>query len=92
MRGVPYVTLARMVVNISVGVLAGSIPVLGDIFDFAWKTNWLNYRLLQAHLREPRRRTWRDWAFLIVCAATLALVFLTPVLLVIWLARWLLHH
>ncbi len=34
-RGVPYVTLARMTGNQGIGVLVGSIPVLGDIFDIA---------------------------------------------------------
>ena len=32
-RGVPYVTLARMGVNLAIGVLIGSIPIVGDVFD-----------------------------------------------------------
>ena len=52
LRGAPYVTLARMLFNVAVGVLVGSIPLLGDIFDIAWKTNRRNYRLLQRQLRE----------------------------------------
>lgn len=36
-RGVPYVALVRMAVNLGIGVLVGSIPVAGDIFDIAWK-------------------------------------------------------
>jgi hypothetical protein len=40
-RGVPYVTLVRMGLNLGIGVLVGSIPVLGDIFDIAWKANFL---------------------------------------------------
>ena len=92
MRGVPYVTLARMVLNISVGVLVGSIPVLGDIFDIGWKTNRRNYRLLQAYVREPRRHTSSDWIFLLLCAAALALVFIVPVVLVLWLVRQMLYR
>ena len=92
LRGIPYVTLARMVVNISVGVLLGSIPLFGDIFDIGWKTNRRNYRLLQAHVREPRRHAWSDWIFLFLCATALALVFVIPIVLLIWLVRWLLHR
>jgi hypothetical protein len=54
-RGVPYVTLARMAANLGIGVLVGSIPLFGDIFDIAWKANRRNYRLLCRHLGEPRR-------------------------------------
>src|ERR1035441_9564780 len=63
-RGVPYITLARMAMNLGIGVLVGSIPVLGDVFDIAWKANRRNYRLLTRHLGSPRRHTWRDWVFL----------------------------
>jgi hypothetical protein len=88
-RGVPYVALARMVANIGIGVLVGSIPIFGDIFDIAWKANRRNYLLLTRHLSSPRRHTWRDWVFLLVLGAALALIFALPVVLVIWLVVWL---
>jgi hypothetical protein len=91
-RGLPYVTLVRMVANLGIGVLVGSIPLLGDAFDIAWKANRRNYRLLTRHLGEPRRHTGRDWAFLLLLAAILGLVFAIPVLLVVWLVAWLLHQ
>ena len=90
-RGVPYVTLIRMAANLGIGVLVGSIPILGDAFDIAWKPNRRNYRLLTRHLGEPRRHTGRDWAFLLLLAAVLGLVFAIPVLVVVWLILWLLH-
>jgi hypothetical protein len=88
-RGVPYVTLARMAANLGIGVLVGSIPLFGDIFDIAWKANRRNYRLLCRHLGEPRRHTGRDWAFLLLLASALALVFAVPVVLVLWFLAWL---
>jgi hypothetical protein len=90
-RGVPYVTLARMAVNIGVGVLVGSIPILGDAFDIAWKPNRRNYRLLQRHLGEPRRHTWKDWAFLAALACVMVIVFTIPIVLLVWLMEWLLN-
>jgi hypothetical protein len=91
-RGVPYVTLARMAVNLGIGVLIGSIPLFGDIFDIAWKPNRRNYRLLVRHLGEPRRHTWRDKAFLLLLVAGLALVFAIPIALVVWFLAWLFGH
>jgi len=88
-RGVPYVTLARMAANLGIGVLVGSVPLFGDIFDIVWKANRRNYRLLCRHLGEPRRHTGRDWAFLLLLAAALALVFAVPVALVVWFLIWL---
>jgi hypothetical protein len=88
-RGVPYVTLARMAGNIGIGVLVGTIPVLGDIFDIAWKPNRRNYRLLRLHLGEPHRHTRRDWAFLALLIAALAAVFALPIILTLWVLTWL---
>jgi hypothetical protein len=91
-RGVPYVTLARMAVNIGIGVLVGTIPIFGDAFDIAWKANRRNYRLLTRHLGEPRRHTWRDWVFLSLIGLALGLVFALPVVLTLWLLAWLLRR
>jgi hypothetical protein len=91
-RGVPYVTLIRMAANIGIGVLVGSIPFLGDIFDIAWKANRRNYQLMRRHLGEPRRHTWRDWTFLLLLAASLGAVFAIPVVVIVWLLAWLIRQ
>jgi hypothetical protein len=91
-RGVPYITLVRMVANLGIGVLVGTVPVFGDIFYIAWKPNRRNYRLMQRHLGEPRQHTWRDWVFLGMLGAGLTLVFAIPVFLVFWFLAWLLTH
>jgi len=91
-RGVPYVTLIRMAANIGIGVLVGSVPFLGDIFDIAWKANRRNYQLMRRHLGEPRRHTWRDWTFLLVLAASLGLIFAIPVVLVVWFLAWMIKQ
>lgn len=39
--------LIRMFVNILADLTIGAIPVLGDIFDIAWKANLRNARLLE---------------------------------------------
>jgi hypothetical protein len=91
-RGVPYITLVRMAVNLGIGVLVGTIPIFGDIFDIAFKPNRRNYLLLRRHLGEPRRHTGKDWAFLLVLVGALALIFAIPVVLVIWFLIWVSSH
>jgi hypothetical protein len=89
-RGVPYITLFRMVVNLGIGVLIGSIPLLGDVFDIAWKANRRNYALVTRYLAQPRRRTGGDWFFLIAIAAILMLIFAIPMIVAVLTLHWLL--
>jgi hypothetical protein len=91
-RGVPYVTLARMVVNIGIEVLLGTIPLLGDAFDIAWKANRRNYALIVRTLEQRRRQTWRDWLFLLITGVILCAIFLAPIFLILWSLEWLSRH
>jgi len=43
--GVPYGTLVRMLANVAIDVAGGSVPVIGDLFDAAWKANTRNVGL-----------------------------------------------
>jgi Domain of unknown function (DUF4112) len=85
-RGVPYITLIRMLMNVCIGLLVGTVPFFGDAFDIFWKANRRNYRLLTRSIAQPRGRTWRDWVFLLVLGFVVALIFAIPIALIIWLA------
>lgn len=91
-RGVPYITLARMLVNLALDVVIGAVPFLGDAFDIAWKANRRNYLLMTRHLQEPRRHTWKDWLFLGLLGCALAAIFLAPLVVLAWLLGWIFHH
>ncbi|WP_405111102.1 DUF4112 domain-containing protein [Phaeobacter sp. BS52] len=45
-------TLARMVGNIGVDAVIGTIPLLGDMFDIGWKANLRNVAILRRHLEK----------------------------------------
>jgi len=47
-RGVRKRTLVRMLGNIAVDVVVGSVPVFGDLFDVYWKANVRNVELAAA--------------------------------------------
>ena len=48
--GLPRDLIVRMVVNALLDASIGSIPVVGDVFDFFWKVNKRNLRILERHL------------------------------------------
>jgi hypothetical protein len=54
--GVPKRTLLRMIANVAVDMAGGTVPVVGDLFDFAFKANRKNLRLVEKHLGLPVSR------------------------------------
>ncbi len=48
--GVPGPQLARMVANVGLEVLGGSVPLLGDLFDMALKANLRNLAIIERHV------------------------------------------
>lgn len=71
--GLPRETLVRMVLNIVLETLAGTVPVVGDFFDATWKANVKNIALLEAHLDSPRQSQKADWWFIILLLGGLML-------------------
>jgi hypothetical protein len=65
-HGLPKSTITRMVFNVAVDILLGSIPVVGDIFDFAWKSNKKNLKLLNRYARGKGTTVWSDWAWVFI--------------------------
>lgn len=84
-RGAPYVTIARMLVNLALDVIIGAIPFLGDAFDIAWKANRRNYALLTRHIEQPRSHRGSDWLFLLSIALIIGAIFIVPLLVLAWI-------
>ena len=53
-RGVPREVLWRMLANVAIDTGIGTIPLLGDLFDVAWRSNMRNVDLLERHTANPR--------------------------------------
>src|SRR5215210_2226900 len=51
--GAPRSVVSRMIANIALDTLVGWVPILGDLFDVAWKSNVRNMALLEQHLQQP---------------------------------------
>ena len=48
--GLPKRTIARMLMNVGVDTTLGAIPLFGDVFDFLFRSNTRNLRLIKRHL------------------------------------------
>ena len=48
--GAPGGVVARMIGNIGLETLVGVVPLLGDLFDMAFRANMRNVALLEQHL------------------------------------------
>jgi hypothetical protein len=48
--GMPRWQLWRMAGNVGVDTLIGAIPLAGDLFDFIFKSNTRNLRIIRKHL------------------------------------------
>jgi hypothetical protein len=66
--GAPAPVLARMLGNVAIESLVGAVPLLGDLFDAAFKANMRNVRLLEQYLGAPHatRRASNVWLLGIV--------------------------
>lgn len=53
--GAPAHVVARMIGNVAIDGLVGTIPVLGDLFDVAFRANLRNMRLLRKHFERIER-------------------------------------
>src|ERR1051326_210569 len=49
-RGIAKSAVIRMVINVGIDAFVGSLPVVGDIFDFAYKSNIRNIQIYREAL------------------------------------------
>jgi hypothetical protein len=80
--GAPPIVLFRMFVRFLADLLFGSIPLLGDLFDAAFKANLRNLDLLERYLSQPQETTRESLLVVILLSAAL----LAAVVGAVWLA------
>jgi Domain of unknown function (DUF4112) len=75
--GLPAPTLLQMVGNIVIDALAGTVPVVGDLFDVVTKANTRNLKLLDAHLTEPEFRAKPNKLLVMLIVVLLAIIIVS---------------
>ena len=90
---VPFPKLLRMLFNLIIDIVIGSIPVMGDIFDVLHKQNVMNMRILMEsrNRRLPPRSGGRMLAaslLVLIVVMTIAIGgIVATVFLIFWLAE-----
>lgn len=89
--GAPRSVLLRMITNIMIETVIGSIPFAGDLFDAAFKANMRNLALLARYQLDPigsrRSSRWFVIGFSLLLAACVALMIAIPILVVLAIVR-----
>lgn len=87
----PQSVLLKMAFNVLLDAAAGSIPVLGDLFDSTWKANTRNVDLLEAHLQSPKKSNpIVTQQFLILLGVIVASILVLLAVVSFFVLRWLL--
>lgn len=72
-RRVSSVVVARMLLNLSIDMIVGVVPVIGDLADFAFRANDKNLALLESRPAGGKPHA-SDWAVLALVGAGFAAV------------------
>lgn len=92
-RRVPTVVLLRMLVNIAIDAMLGAIPLLGDLFDVAFKSNRRNLELMRPYAdRADRQAKLSDYVVVALALALVALGLVLPIFVAALVASWVTSH
>ncbi|HEU4522032.1 MAG TPA: DUF4112 domain-containing protein [Thermoanaerobaculia bacterium] len=88
---VPLPKLFRMLFNLTIDIIIGSVPVVGDVFDVLHKQNVMNMRLLMEsrNRRLPPRRGADMVAAAIVVLIVVMSIAIGGIAASVWLIFWL---
>ena len=90
---VPLPKIFRMLFNLTVDIIIGAVPLLGDVFDVLHKQNLMNMRLLMEGRNRrlpPRRGTDMVAAAILVIIVVMTIAIggiVATVMLIFWLAQ-----
>ncbi len=77
-RRVSRLVQLRMLINVTIDLVLGAVPLAGDVADVFWRSNARNMALLEQHLGSRRGATFADWLFVGGLVLSLFAVALLP--------------
>jgi len=88
----PKVVQLRMLLNVAIDVMVGVVPVVGDVADVFWKSNAMNFALLERHAAQAQPPTVGDWLFVIGVVLAVVAIAVVPLIVLYWLVHALSAH
>jgi hypothetical protein len=85
--GAPTTVIVRMLGNVVIDTVGGTVPVIGDLFDAGWKSNSRNLALLERHLGKPESTKRASRAVVWLTVAALLLLGIGSVIVAVLLVR-----
>jgi hypothetical protein len=86
-RGAPSAVLWRMIANVAIDTAIGSVPLLGDLFDVAYRSNVRNVELLERYAAQPAAVTARSRMLRAIVVLVILLLLIGVVTIGVLLAR-----
>ena len=83
--GAPAELQLHMLINIALDAVIGTVPVIGDLFDFVYKAQTRNLALIDGWLGAPHETIRRSRRGLILMPLAILGVFATLTILGIWM-------
>ncbi|MEW6128419.1 MAG: DUF4112 domain-containing protein [Acidobacteriota bacterium] len=83
--GLPKIVIGRMMFNVALDYLVGSISIFGDLFDFGFKANSKNLKLLERFAKPDARANWTDWLWMFMLIGLLV----SAIAFWLWFIFWL---
>lgn len=85
--GAPTTVIVRMLGNVVIDTVGGTLPVIGDLFDAGWKSNSRNLALLERHLGKPESTKRASRAVVWLTVAALLLLGVGSIVVAVLLVR-----
>jgi hypothetical protein len=82
--GCSYAVFLRMLLNIFIEFVIELVPGVGQVFDFFWKANTKNLKLLEAHMNNPEKAHCQSLGALFLVFFTLMVFIVVCIVLVIF--------
>jgi hypothetical protein len=90
---VPAEIQLHMLANVTLDALIGTIPIIGDLFDFAFKAQTRNLALLESWLAAPQETRRRSRRGMILVPLVILVMFISLTIIGLWMLflviRWL---
>ena len=88
---IPKVVIGRMLLNTALDMVAGTVPLVGDLFDAGYKANLRNMALLERHANRSVPPDRSDYIFVSIALGILLLITLIPIVILTALVGLLSH-